>query len=315
VRENESKENSRVQGIVTRAVGSSFNVLVGSRTFTCFFRGKFRIKKADLPASTSKEGAFPVVGDRVMVTLTDEASAVIEKILPRETKLSRPEVELHRGEQVFVANVQQMIIVASVNLPLLKTSVIDRFLIAAERGELQPVVCVNKIDLAEGEGYREKLLPYHDLGYEVIFTSVPQKRGLENFKDCLKDKISVLAGHSGVGKSSLLNAIQKGLKLVTREISTYSLKGKHATSYIELHPLDFGGFVADTPGLRELGLWDIDKQELAWYFPEFEDCLGNCKFNDCMHLTEPGCAVKEKLRSGKIYASRYDSYKRILQTL
>jgi len=311
----ESKENSRVQGIVTRAVGSSFNVLVDSRTVTCFFRGKYRIKKESLPESSPAERVFPVVGDRVMVTLTDEASGVIEEILPRETRLSRPEVELHRGEQVLVANVQQMIIVASVKLPLLKTRAIDRFLITAEKGELQPVICINKIDLAEGEEYKEKLLPYHDLGYKVIFTSVPEKRGLEDFKDCLKDKISVLTGHSGVGKSSLLNAIQKGLKLVTREISTYSRKGKHATSYVELHPLDFGGFVADTPGLRELGLWDIDKQDLAWYFPEFEDCLGNCKFNDCMHLTEPGCAVKEKLRSGKIHESRYDSYRRILETL
>jgi ribosome biogenesis GTPase len=309
------KDGSRVQGVVTKAVGSSFNVLVDSRTITCFFRGRYRIQKGDRPESSSATGTFPVVGDQVILALTDQSSGVIEEILPRETKLSRKEVELARDEQVLVANIQQMVIVSSVKLPALKTRVIDRFLIAAEKGELQPVICVNKIDLASDENYKQGLTPYLDLGYRVILTSVPEKRGLDDFKECLKGRISVLAGQSGVGKSSLLNAIQRGLRLATREVSTYSLKGKHATSHVELYPLDFGGFVADTPGLRLLGLWDIEKGELASYFPEFEDCLGKCKFNDCLHLSEPGCAVKEKLEDGKMHKSRYESYKRILETL
>jgi ribosome biogenesis GTPase len=310
-----SKDSSRVRGVVTKAVGSSFNVLVDSRTITCFFRGRYRIQKGDGPESSSATGIFPVVGDQVIVALTDESSGVIEEILPRQTKLSRKEVELERDEQVLIANIQQMVIVSSVKLPALKTRVIDRFLIAAEKGELQPTICVNKIDLASDERYRQRLTPYLDLGYRVLLTSVPEKRGLDDLRECLTGRISVLAGQSGVGKSSLLNALQKGLRLATREVSTYSLKGKHATSHVELYPLDFGGFVADTPGLRLLGLWDIEKRDLASYFLEFEDCLGKCRFNDCLHLSEPGCAVKEKLEEGKIHKSRYESYKRILETL
>jgi ribosome biogenesis GTPase len=190
---------------------------------------------------------------------------------------------------------------------------LDRFLVVAEREDIPAVICANKIDLVVLRSAKAEFGLYQDLGYPVIYTSAVSKKGIKKLAKVFAGKLTVLAGPSGVGKSSLLNAIQPGLGLRTKEVSDWSGKGKHTTVVPELIPLDIGGYVADTPGVKAFGIWDIEPDELDAYFPEMSELVADCAFSDCTHMHEPDCAVIAAVEGGQIAPERYDSYLRIRQ--
>jgi len=218
-------------------------------------------------------------------------------------------------QQVIVANADQLLIVASWREPAVWLELIDRYLIAAERHNLSPVICVNKVDLAKDEAIcRAELRPYVDLGYRVLFTSALTGAGVDELRDLLCDKTTVLAGLSGVGKSSLLTAVQPGLKLLTGNVSD-SGQGRHTTTQVTLLKLSLGGFVVDTPGIREFGVSGLEKSELARFYPEIAAMAGECRFGNCSHIAEPDCAVRAAVRQGRVSAARYHNYQKIYVTL
>ena len=277
----------------------------------CQLRG--RVKRAQRSAKGRQIYADPVaVGDEVVVTPRDNEEGVIEEILPRRTNFSRRYPGKRDAiEQIIVANADQVVIVLSTRLPDFNLRFLDRFLILAEVGEMDAVVCLNKIDLinsAERQELRSILSAYEQLGYPVIFTSINHSESIQAFRDALRDRFSVVVGASGVGKSSLLNAVQPGLGLRVGEVGLKTGKGRHTTTLVELFSLEFGGEVADTPGIREVGLWRVDTENLDLYFPEMEPYLGECKYTDCIHVSEPGCAITEAVNTGKISDVRYQSY-------
>ena len=301
----------RIQGRVIRARTSFYDVQDGGTILRCQLRG--RVKRAQRSAKGRQIYADPVaVGDEVIMTLRDNEEGVIEEILPRRTKFSRRYPGKRDAiEQIVVANADQVVIVLSTRLPDFNLRFLDRFLILAEVGEMDAVVCLNKIDLsdsAERQELRSILSAYEQLGYPVIFTSINHSESIQAFRDALRDRFSVVVGASGVGKSSLLNAVQPGLGLRVGEVGLKTGKGRHTTTLVELFSLEFGGEVADTPGIREVGLWGVDTENLDLYFPEMEPYLGECKYTDCIHVSEPRCAITEAVNTGKISDVRYQSY-------
>ena len=209
-----------------------------------------------------------------------------------------------------------MLIVASWRDPKLWPELIDRYWIAAERYQLIPIICVNKIDLAEDiAACRAEVRPYLDLGYRVLFTSALSGKGIDRLENALRGQVTVLAGMSGVGKSTLLNAVQLDLALRTGTVSEYSHTGRHTTAQVTLHRLEIGGFIVDTPGIREFGLSGLLRKDLIRFYPEIAAVEGRCRFGDCSHSHEPGCAVKAALQQGNISQARYKSYGRIYATL
>jgi ribosome biogenesis GTPase len=211
----------------------------------------------------------------------------------------------------MVANPDLVVAVFACDRPPPNPRLIDRFLVVAEFEELPAVIVANKVDLVPIERARSVFGPYEAIGYEVVSTSATDGTGLEAFADRLAVGISIVTGPSGVGKSTLLNAIEPGLRLETGEVSEALHKGRHTTTHAELHPLRGGGHVADTPGIRELGLWEIPGTELARCFPEFRDYIEGCAFNDCTHLHEPRCALRAAVQAGSVSEARYDSYRRM----
>lgn len=277
----------------------------------CQLRG--RVKRAQRSAKGRQIYADPVaVGDEVIVTPLDNEEGVIEEILPRRTKFSRRYPGKREAiEQIVVANADQVVTVLSTRLPDLNWRFLDRFLILAEVGEMDAVVCLNKVDLIDSAEQRKLdsiLSAYAQLGYPVVFTSIHRPHSIEGFQEILRDKFSVIVGASGVGKSSLLNAVQPGLGLRVGEVGLKTGKGRHTTTLVELFSLEFGGKVADTPGIREVGLWGVDTENLDLYFPEMERYLGECKYTDCVHLSEPDCAIIKAVNTGQISDVRYLSY-------
>jgi ribosome biogenesis GTPase len=215
-------------------------------------------------------------------------------------------------QQVIVANADQLFIVAAWAQPPVWLELIDRYLIAAERYRLLPFICINKVDLAADAAIcREALQPYAALGYRVLFASALTGAGVEAVGDLLRGKMTVLAGLSGVGKSSLLAAIQPGLQLRTASVSGHSHEGRHTTTQVNLLPLEMGGYVVDTPGIREFGVSGVSRAELIRYYPEMAEVASGCRFGDCSHLREPGCAVIEAVRQGRVSAARYHNYQKI----
>jgi len=237
---------------------------------------------------------------------------VIEDILPRQTKFSRQYAGKHGDiEQVIVANAHQIVAVVATLMPPLNFRTLDRFLILAEVGDMEAVICLNKMDLVDGAGraeLAETFAVYEKLGYQVIYTSINVPESLDALRKTLKDKFSVIVGASGVGKSSLLNALQPGLDLRIGEVGIRTQKGRHTTTLVERFLLDIGGEVADTPGIREVGLWEVDTENLDHYFPEMEPYLGTCKYNNCAHVAEPDCAIQNAVEAGEIHTERYRSY-------
>ncbi|NLW50076.1 MAG: ribosome small subunit-dependent GTPase A [Candidatus Brocadiaceae bacterium] len=293
-----------MEGTVIRIRSALCEVDAGDAVYECKVRGRL----VDNDTGESKPLA---VGDRVILTAVGGGEGVVEQVLPRRTKLSRTSPRGQHTEHVIVANVDQLLIVTSVRVPPLTPGIIDRYIIAGETGRLEPILCINKTDQADDPAeYEDVAGMYESLGYRVLRTSALQRRGLDGLRAALRDRSTVFAGHSGVGKSSLLNALQPGLKLRTGPVTT---KGRHVTTYASLLKLSFGGYVVDTPGIREFTLWDIRKVEVAQFFPHIWELSADCRMPDCVHMHEPHCAVKAAVESGELDAERYHSYVRIVE--
>ncbi|MCY7295365.1 small ribosomal subunit biogenesis GTPase RsgA [Alteromonas sp. a30] len=260
-----------------------------------------------------------VCGDEVLFRPTkDESSSikgVVEAVQPRRSILTRP--DFYDGIKPVAANIDQIIIVSSL-LPALSLNIIDRYLVASEDVNITPVILLNKIDLADEEHLpliEEAMQTYHDIGYDVIFASCKTQEGLTALQNQLVDKTSIFVGQSGVGKSSLINQLLPDVEEATGKVSENSGLGQHTTTAAKLLHFPLGGQVIDSPGVREFALWHLDDEKVTWGFKEFRDYIGGCKYRDCKHKDDPGCAIREAVEEGKIDASRYDSYHRILESM
>ncbi|AQS59060.1 ribosome small subunit-dependent GTPase A [Desulforamulus ferrireducens] len=282
-----------LEGVLFKAYGGFYYVKIGEEVWECSLRGKFRLGKGN-PA---------LVGDRVRVTPVRDRIGRIDEVLPRKTELFRPPV----------ANIDQAVIVFAVKNPEPNLALLDRFLVLAESANVSPVVCLNKADLLTGHREHEWLKLYRRIGYPTVITSSKTSQGIEELRELLTGKTSVLAGPSGVGKSSLLNAVQPGLELKTGDISHKLKRGKHTTRHVELLPLRQGGFVMDSPGFSSLDLPQMERVELSYTFPEFAVFSAECKFSGCLHQHEPKCAVKQAVEQGLIQQERYQHYLAFLQ--
>ncbi|AEF94154.1 ribosome biogenesis GTPase RsgA [Desulfotomaculum nigrificans CO-1-SRB] len=282
------------EGVLIKAYGGFYYVKKGDEIWECTLRGKFRLDKSSSAA---------LVGDRVKVTPIRGNTGRIDEVLPRKTQLFRPPV----------ANIEQAVIVFAVQDPEPNLTLLDRFLVLAEHANVDPVVCLNKADLMSGRREHDWLKLYRKIGYQTVITSTKNGDGIEELRQLLVGKTSVFAGPSGVGKSSLLNAVQPGLALKTGEISSKLKRGKHTTRHVELLPLQMGGFVMDSPGFSSLDLPPMQREELTYYFPEFANFIGDCKFNGCLHYHEPCCAVKQAVQQGLINEGRHQNYLAFLE--
>jgi ribosome biogenesis GTPase len=274
----------------------------------CRLRGRVKQERGD--------SDLVVIGDRVEVASLPDGDGMIEAVEPRRSRFSRrqPGPRGSWKEDMIVANLDQVLVVFACADPMPHLRMVDRFLVVAEHNEVDAVVVANKVDLVGLAAAREIFSGYDAIGYPVHYASAREGVGIEELSDRLVGRVSVVSGPSGVGKSTLLNAIQPGLRIETGAVSAALHKGRHTTTSAELHRLSApgGGYVADTPGLRELGLWQVPAEELAWCFPEMRNHLGRCAFNDCRHLTEPRCAVLAAVAAGQISEARHDSYQRLL---
>lgn len=289
-------------GTVVAAVGGVYEVHTEGGLVEASLRGRLKQEQ--------RRGDRVVVGDRVTVLRHPDGSRTIEDVAERATELARraPGRDDRRAK-VIVANVDQVLVVFAAAQPDPNPRLLDRFLVLVESNQIPAVVVINKSELVEEVFLDELLAPYEAAGYETLRASTVTGRGIDELRTWLRDRESVLTGPSGVGKSSLLNAIQPGLGLRIGEISEAVGKGRHTTVNARLIRLDFGGWVADTPGLRELGLWGVDTERLQDYFPEMRSRSVDCRFGSrCTHVHEPGCAVKVAVEAGSLSRTRYESY-------
>lgn len=295
------KEN-KTQGLIVKAQSGFFWVETSQGIVVCQLRGKLKQGKA--------KGDIAALGDHVEIMILPDKSGVIERVEPRKQALvrldPRPQGEY---QQVLLANLDQAVFVFACAHPSPKLKMLDRFLVIAEKQNIPPIVVANKIDLVDNA--KQIFGLYEEIGYRVIYASVKNNVGIDALKKILRNKISALAGPSGVGKSSLLNAIQSGLGLKVNEVSAAMNKGKHTTVTREMFKLDEGGYVADTPGWKSLALWDTAPEEIDAYFPELKHLVSQCQFSDCTHQHEPNCAVLKALKENKIHQARYDSFIRL----
>jgi ribosome biogenesis GTPase / thiamine phosphate phosphatase len=269
------------------------------------------------PEIAVRQKSALAVGDRVR--LVDEGGGVtVAAVLPRRTVLARPDpLHAHR-QRLIAANVDVVIHVVSLKAPPLRPRLIDRFLIAIQRGGAQPVICVNKVDLLdaeEREAELPKLAPYLSLGVPIVGCSTKTGEGLDALRVQVDGKMSALVGHSGVGKSSILNALDESLQLATNTLHRKRATGRHTTSASTLYDFGGGTYLIDTPGIREFGLWDLNRDTLRDYFPEFEAPAELCRFTNCTHVHEPNCEVKERVEAGELNAARYETYARLWNDL
>lgn len=307
--DNMENQDGMLEGLVIRAQSGFLVVRTEQGDYTCRIRGKLKQNKKEQP-----KGDIVAVGDRVLISPQDDFTGSIEVILPRHSVFSRKKVNRDiqfEYQRILLANPDQVVIVFACAKPEPHLRMLDRFLVVAESQQIPVLIVVNKIDLADLDMVQDKFSIYKILGYEVLFTSAAFKIGIQDLKERLKGKISVLTGPSGVGKSSLLNAIQPNLGLAVRSVSEATEKGMHTTQVRELFPLETGGYVADMPGIRTIALWDIEGEELDAYFPEMRNLVSKCQFSDCTHSHEPGCAVVAAVFNGEIDEGRYQSYLRL----
>ena len=259
------------------------------------------------------------VGDWVDFEIESDAqnTALIDQILPRHNYINRQSPRHKHQHHIVAANLDQTVLVVTIREPRTSQGFIDRFLVAAEMYHVKPVLVFNKSDL-----YRAKDLQlfealrdmYQPIGYPVLLVSAEKQEGLAELNTVLKDKTTLLSGHSGVGKSSLLNVLFPGMNRKTQDVSGWSGKGQHTTTFAEMFDLPQGGKIIDTPGMREFGIVDLSKQELSHYFPEMKNRIQSCQFNNCLHSNEPGCAIKDAVNEGLIHEDRYVSYRTILDS-
>jgi ribosome biogenesis GTPase / thiamine phosphate phosphatase len=313
-----------VEGTVARSTGSWYTVEPdgGGEAVLARARGVFRLQAEEIDETNPL-----AVGDRVRLRMEDDGTALITDILPRKNQLSRRAAGRRVGkEQVIAANVDAAWCVQATFKPKFNAGFVDRFLVMAEAYHLAAGIVLNKADLLEGEPRAQEVLAfwrglYEGLGYPVLLTSAATGEGAEAFGETLRGKLSVVAGPSGVGKSSLLNAVDPALGLRTGAVSEKTQKGKHTTTFATLYRLSLPpvdgkeGYVVDTPGIREYGIWDMEPAELGGYFVEFRPFLPHCRFPDCTHDHEPGCAVGEAVDEGLIAPERYGSYLNILASV
>lgn len=299
-------------GLIIKSQSGFFTVQPddGGEPVICQIRG--RLKQERLRT------AIAAVGDRVTYTVNADGSGLIQSVAERHSALSRTRTIAGNDrnlqtdrEQVLVANPDQVVFVFSVRNPAFSPRKLDRFLVVAEMNHLPAVICANKVDLVDAGEARAMFRPYEAIGYPVIHTSTLTGEGIDALRETLRGRISVLAGSSGVGKSSLLNAVQTDLGLRVKQVSDATGKGLHTTRHVELIPLDVGGYVADTPGIRSLALFDLEPEELDAYFREIGPLVDQCAFSDCTHTHEPNCAVRAAVDDGRVSFERYDSYLRL----
>lgn len=295
-----------MQGLITKSTGSWYQVQTpDGQRIDCRIKGKFRIKGI----TTTNPIA---VGDIVDFEMEpDREDGVITNLQQRKNYIIRKAINLSKQAQIIAANLDQAILVVTLASPRTSLGFIDRFLVTAEAYDIPARLVFNKLDLFSDEGLEvlaDYKAIYEDIGYPCFEVSAIEGTNIGQVQDLLKDKITLFSGHSGVGKSSLINALLPELDLRTHMVSDWSDKGMHTTTFAEMFELPQGGFIIDTPGIRELGVIDIEKQELGHFFPEMRERMNQCRFNNCRHINEPGCAVLEALEEGEITLSRYESY-------
>ncbi len=295
-----------MQGLVIKSTGSWYEVITDQgQTINCRIKGKFRT----MDIKTTNPVA---VGDRVDIEPEpDQETGLITALHPRKNYIIRKSVNLSKQAQIIAANLDQAFLIVTLASPRTSMGFIDRFLVTAEAYDIPAKLIFNKLDLFSTEGLEilsQYQQIYEDAGYPCYSVSAIKETNLDQLKELLKDKVTLVSGHSGVGKSTLINALLPGSKLKTGGISDWSDKGKHTTTFAEMFQLPFGGYLIDTPGIRELGVFDIEKQDLGRLFPEIRKLMSNCRFHNCRHINEPGCAVIEALENGELEPSRYDSY-------
>ena len=290
-----------------RSTGSWYEVRDENRTmWQCRLKGKFKIKDFKVTNPLA-------VGDKILfdVENENENTGTITTILPRENYIIRKSVHKTAHGHLLATNIDQAVLIVTLTFPRTSLGFIDRFLVSAESFRIPTLLIFNKLDVLadEEKEFQEELADlYNSLGYRCIFTSAVTKVGIEELKNALLNKISLLAGHSGVGKSSLVNELNPEFDLATSEVSTFANKGVHTTTFAEMFEIFDDTYLIDSPGIKELGLMDISNSELSDYFPEMRELIGQCKFHNCRHINEPNCAIKEAINHGKIAESRFISY-------
>jgi ribosome biogenesis GTPase len=309
-------DDGLLQGMVIEVSAGQCKVKLEDEVLDCHLRGSLKM------AETGFSNII-AVGDQVRISQDGTAMGVVEEVLPRRSLLARQDSsgKGHAGglRQIVAANIDRVLIVAAWREPNFWPELVDRYLITAQRNNLEAVICVNKTDLVEDQAeFEATIKPYQDLGVTILQTSAEEKVGLDALKDLLSDQTTVLAGMSGVGKSSLLTAVQEGLNLKALSVGQRGKnrnQGRHTTTMATLYELEDGGAVVDTPGIRSFGLVGLASGELASFYPEMAAVLAGCKYNNCTHLTEPDCAVQEAVQTGGVSQLRYENYQKIYETL
>lgn len=300
-----------MKGRVIKSTGSWYIVQVGNEVVSARLKGKFKQDELKLTNPIA-------VGDWVELAKEEnQETAVISRIMPRENYVIRKSTRKQHFSHIIASNLDQAMLVITMKNPRTSLGFIDRFLVSVESFRIPAILVVNKMDLMSGEKAEDWLLDIHEiygpLGYKVVEVSASTEENLkEKFKPILAGKSTLIAGHSGVGKSTLLNALVPEATQHTKEVSTFTAKGVHTTTFAELFRIGDGGDLIDTPGIKEFGILDVDDHELSHYFPEMRKYLGQCKYNNCKHVNEPECIVMSKVNEGHIHPYRYDSYLNIL---
>lgn len=302
---SDAQEDLR-SGLVIQIGNDIYHVLVDGKPILCTIRRRL--------AREIGNAINPVApGDIVYLSILDCGRGVIEEIGKRRNSFGREAAGERPGEQVIAANVDQIIIVYAAAEPAFRARGLDRYLAVAEHSGIPGVICLNKIDLVSLEDADSMTAPYEEIGYQVLHTCARTGQGVDDLRSILAGRISVVVGPSGVGKSSLLNAVEPGLGLATGEVGRTTHRGRHTTTASRLIQLRAGGFVVDTAGMREFGLWEISARDLASCFREMRPYIGKCRFSNCAHLSEPGCAVRDAVASGSIRLARYEHYVKLMQ--